>query len=245
MDIFIYAGIFLVVVALILSGKLRVLISGFFGLFIQDVAKTPEGAAAVYNEAIAKATNDYAKANNMLQRVSGELKSAEDEKKSSENKLKLTQEKCERFAQNDEWEKVKLFSAEVSDLTESIADLEETIKNLKAACEESKMINTAYENKLTKLKSEKNKTIDGLRRNNQLKAVYDDMNELKSSTDIDKLLGSVKEGLEESKKMATGAGVVHNNRTSTKIAKADEDDKSLKADEYVNELKAKYAKKVK
>ena len=36
--------------ALIISGKLRALVKAFFNLFVEDLAATPEGAEALFNQ---------------------------------------------------------------------------------------------------------------------------------------------------------------------------------------------------
>ena len=52
--ILIGVGIF-ILIALGVSGKLMTLARGFAGLFVENVATTPTGAKAVYNDAIEKA----------------------------------------------------------------------------------------------------------------------------------------------------------------------------------------------
>ena len=56
---------------------LKVLVSGILGVFVKDLAKTPEGAEAVYNEAIEEERELYRKACDVLNKASGEYQTAQ------------------------------------------------------------------------------------------------------------------------------------------------------------------------
>ena len=56
--------------------KLGVLLGGFLNLFVEDTAKTPEGAAAIYSKAIEEAEDKYNKASDALKRMTGRLETA-------------------------------------------------------------------------------------------------------------------------------------------------------------------------
>lgn len=43
-------------------GKLKVLVGGFLNIFVEDIAKTPEGAKAVFQQAIEEVQERYNKA---------------------------------------------------------------------------------------------------------------------------------------------------------------------------------------
>lgn len=239
--------IFMVTLILLLSifiifPKARVLLKGFINVFIEDRAKTPEGAKAVYEEAINEAQNDYAKANNILQKLTGKLDSVEKEFKDTKKKIEDLTKKCEAFAKQKQWEEVQLY-AEQKELLEADAEsLIETINELRSNVEEATEINKAKENKLITLKREKEKIVNELIRNKQLKEVYDDMDELKSKNATSKLVQSVREGAKDARETAIGARAVHNNKTSTKIAKADAKASKLASNDYVESLKQKYGK---
>lgn len=238
-------GIVIIVLAGIFifgGGKLRVLLRGFVGLFVEDLAKTPEGASAVYNQAIEKAQNDYNTAHNTLQKVAGQLDSSKKSVVSTENKLQKIEEKCEAFAKAGQYDKVELFAQQRNDVIEELELHKRAATELEPIFEEAKRISNHLEQKLTKLKKDKVRVINDLTLNKQLKSMYDDMDELKNITNVDKLLDSVKEGVKDSREKAVGAKVVHNNKLSTKISNADEDAKKLMSDNYVEELKRKYQK---
>lgn len=235
--IIILAGVFLFG-----GSKLRVLLKGFVGLFVEDLAKTPEGASAVYNQAIEKSQNDYNTAHNTLQNVAGQLDSTKRNVADTKNKLAKTEEKCEAFAKSGEFEKVELFAQQRDDLLEELDIQIRTVKELEPIFEEAKRISNFLEQKLAKLKKEKVRVINDLKLNKQLKNMYDDMDELKNTTNVDKLLDSVKEGAKNSRETAEGAKVVHGNKLSTRINNADEDAKKLVRNDYVEELRRKHQK---
>lgn len=242
MEILIYGVIVLILAALILSGKFRVLVRGFFGLFVQNIAKTPEGAEAVYNQVIEKAQNDYNTANDALQRIAGQLDTAQKTVASVKDAIKAAEAKCEQFAKANQFEKVEIFANERNDLFDDLEIHETAVKELTPLFEEAKLLNNTLEAKLAKLKKEKTQTISKMKLNTQLKDMYDGMNELKNTTNADKLLDAVKEGAKEKRELAVGAGVVHNNKLSTKIDKANAEAKTLTSNSYVDELKKKYGK---
>lgn len=238
-------GIIVILIAGVLifgGGKLRVLLKGFVGLFVEDLAKTPEGASAVYNQAIEKSQNDYNTAHTTLQKVAGQLDSSQKSVIATNDKLQKTEEKCEAFAKSGQFDKVELFSQQRNDLLEELEFHTRTVKELEPIFEEAKRISNYLEQKLTKLKKDKTRVTNDLRLNKQLKDMYDDMDELKNTTNVDKLLDSVKEGVKDSREKAVGAKVVHGNKLSTKISNADEDAKKLVSNDYVEELKKKYQK---
>lgn len=67
-----YITLGFVIVALILfpdfRKKLLILCGGFLNLFIEDKAKTPDGARAIYQQAIERAQGQFNEAHDMLQK---------------------------------------------------------------------------------------------------------------------------------------------------------------------------------
>jgi chromosome segregation ATPase len=242
MEMLIGAALILLFTALALSGKLRVLVKGFLGVFVEDLAKTPEGAEAVYNEAIEKKQSEYVKANDTLMRIAGQMDTVKRNLAAAQNSLKEIESKCERFAQSGQFDKVALYSEDRDSLIEEVKSLQEMIKGLEPALADAQMINNHKETELTKLKRDKKQVIEELKRNKQLKEVYDSMDELKKSAHVDKLLDAVKEGAKETREMAVGARTLHNNKVSTQVSLADAEDRKNRSNAYVEELKAKYAK---
>ncbi|AEO93506.1 gp247 [Bacillus phage G] len=222
------------------GGKLTTLLKGFVGVFIEDLTKTPEGAAAVYNQAIEKSQEQYNIANDTLQKVAGELDTALRALKDFEKRLTDCETSCENFAKAGQFDKVELFAQEREVIIDDIENQKAIIAELKPLYEEAKVINNHLEDKLVKLKKEKNRVITDMKRNSQLKSMYDDMDELKNTTNVDKLLDTVKTGVQQSREKAVGARTVHNNKTSTKVSAAKEEAKKLQSNDYIEQLKKKH-----
>ena len=233
-------AIILFVAILIIFPKARVLIKGFIGVFIEDRAKTPEGARAVYEEAINEAQDEYAKANDILQKFTGKLDSAKKELVTTQKKISEIEKKCETFAKNNQWEEVQLYAEQKDILESDLESLATLISELELNVEEATEINREKEIKLTTLKREKEKIVNDLIRDRQLKEIYDDMDELKSRNTTGKLVQSVREGAKDARENAVGARAVHNSKTSTKIARADARAAQLSSNDYVESLKKKY-----
>ena len=91
----------LFVIALVLFPEfrrgLKVLVSGILGVFVKDLAKTPEGAEAVYNEAIEEERELYRKACDVLNKASGEYQSAQKNLAKLQEAKKNIEATCERL----------------------------------------------------------------------------------------------------------------------------------------------------
>jgi hypothetical protein len=68
------------------------------------------------------------------------------------------------------------------------------------------------------------------------------MDELKSVTPTDKLIDSVREKNKDLNAIVEGSRVIHENRTSTKLQKAEAEAKKLQSNDYLDALKKKYNK---
>ena len=140
-------GIF-VLIALGVSGKLSVLAKGFAGMFVENLATTPTGAKAVYNDAIEKAQVNYNKANDAYRQIVGEYEdlkakvsklSKDVEKKTNEA---LASKKAGRM------DDAILLAEEREDLLAQLTGLQEDEPRMAAAVKEAEAINTATQRKL-------------------------------------------------------------------------------------------------
>lgn len=220
--------------------KLKVLVGGFLNIFIEDAAKTPEGAEAVFSQAIQETQDKYNKASDTLNRLSGELKHAENSVTDLKKKIKETETACENFVRSNDMENAQIYAYKREELITELAQKEECIVKLKPMVEEAKSIYDAWGRKLLELKKNKKETVEKLKMNGQLKDLLGDLDELKRDSATDKMLGAIKEGSESLQKEVDGARVVHESRISTKISKAEAQANQLKTQEYLNNLKKKY-----
>lgn len=229
-------------VALFMPTKLGIIAKGFYGLFVKNIAQTPEGAAAIYEEAIDKAQDRYNGASDALQKIAGQCDTAKRKLAESQAKIKDVELKAEKLAQAEQFEKVGLLSEERSGLLAEAANFEQAVKELEPVLQEAKQLAVMTEKELLKLKNEKTTVVENLKRNIQLKEMYDRMDELKRNSNLDKLVGAVREGNQEKREMAVGARSVHENKLSTKLEKINNEANSLASNEYVEQLRQKYAK---
>lgn len=227
---------------LALTGKGRVLFSGFYHLFFQKVAETPEGAEAIYMKAIDKAQNSYRVASDVLQKLSGRLYTAKQNLTDTNKKVNDTKAKMEQSAQKGMMDNVMLYGQNLNLLEEKEKMYQEQIDKLTPMVQEAEQIATQTGNKYKQLQSEKDIIIEQIKLNKEQKEIYDGLDELKQNDSLDKLVASVKTGLKEGTEKAVGAKIVHNNKVETKLLKADQQLNSGEFNSYAQELMKKYGK---
>lgn len=247
-------GVFLAAVALGLSGfalvlfpevrkKVGILTRGTLNVFIEDKAKTPEGAKAIFQQAIDISQDKYAKASNLLRQRAGELETAKQDLLITQKELKELETTCERLVQNGKYEEATLIATQRE---ETLVDLDrqtKLIESLGPVVEECKAIANHQERNLRELKVKKKQIITDLEMNKQMTSMYDDLDELKKVSQVDKLLDSVNDGHKESRQQAIGAKVLHENKLETKVDRVKLKMKDVKNSDYIEELKKKYEKK--
>lgn len=239
----------LVIIALGLAGLLyamfpgvRVLVKGLIGVFIKDMAATPEGARAVYEEKIKKAQESYNKADDAYKKAAGRLSTAEDEKKRLESQLKKCEKDCEALVQADKMEEAQLKAEEREDILSALERNATLIVAFRDAEATAKEAYDLCSDRLRKLKKEAKEVVENMKVKSELKEVYDDTDELKAITETDRLLESVREKNQNLNEIVEGSRVVHNNRASTKLLKADQQARMLQSNDYLESLKNKYQK---
>lgn len=238
-EIFI-ALLIIVGIILVLSGKARVLVKGFFGLFITNVAKTPEGAEAIYQEAIDQAQSDYNKASDTLNTIAGKFDTSKKNLSNSKSELENVKAKCEQLAKSGEFDKLDVYSSKLDEVSADLELYTKEVNKYGPMFEDATIVCRKLEDQLRKLKKEKTTVVAELKLNNSTKEMYDRLDDLKHVKASDKLLGSVREGLNESSERATGAKTVYNSKTSTKIDKIEQETKSAQTNDYIQSLKNKY-----
>lgn len=235
--------VILIIILFIMFPELRSLFKGITRIFVKDIATTPKGAEAIYAEKINEAQNRYNIAENTLRKASGSLATEEEKLKALQNKLNQVEKTCENLVAKGD---MSLASIKAEERAEILSDIERSKKLIQVytiAKSNATEIHKACEMRLKKLKRESKEVVENMKVNEQLNDVYDSMDELKNITGTDKLLTSIKEKNEELNISVAGARVVHENRTSTKIQRANEQAKKIENDEYLESLKKKYNKK--
>lgn len=241
--LYIVIGIATVVATgLALTGKGRYLIKGVTNLLFIDIAKTPKGAEAIYTQAIEEAQGAYNKASNNFQKIAGLLETAKSNFANTNSKVERTKAKMEELAKKQMFKEVDIFAQELSNLEDDLKMYTDEVNKYNPMYHQAEMLTQQYETKLMKLKKDKKTVIRQLEINQQTKEMYDDLDELKNVKSSEKLLEAVKEGVVETGEVATGAKVLHNNKHSTKLLEAESAVKTIKVNDYAEQLRKKYEK---
>ncbi len=230
------------VLIFILFPEARALFSGITKLFIKDMATTPEGAEAIYGEKIDQAQDAYNKADNAYKVAAGKLSNAQKDMKNLKAKLEKVEAECESLVKANKIELAQLKADEREEIMADIKRYSELIKAYEDAANTAKEAQEMCEKNLRKLKRESKEVVENMKVKKQLQEVYDDMDELKNVTATDKLLDSVRDKNRDLDAIVEGSKVVHNNKMSTKLARAEVEAKKNSSNNYLDGLKKKYNK---
>lgn len=227
---------------LILFPEFRALFKGITRVFIKDIATTPEGAEALYGEKIKDAQDAYNKADDAYRVAAGKLSNAKRDMENLKARLAKVEAECESFVKNGRIDMAQLKAEEREEILSDIKRYTELVKAYEEATNTAKEAQEMCDKNLRKLKRESKDVIENMKVKQQLKEVYDDMDELKNVTATDKLLDSVREKNSDLNAIVEGSKVIHENRTSTKLQKAEVEAKKLQSNDYLDTLKKKYNK---
>lgn len=231
-----------VVLIFIMFPEARALFTGITRLFIKDMATTPEGAEAIYGEKIDQAQDAYNKADNAYKVAAGKLSNAQKDMKNLKTKLGKVESECESLVKANKIEFAQLKADEREEIMADIKRYSELVKAYEDAANTAKEAQEMCEKNLRKLKRESKEVVENMKVKKQLQEVYDDMDELKNVTATDKLLDSVRDKNKDLDAIVEGSKVVHNNKMSTKLAKAEVEAKKNSSNDYLDSLKKKYNK---
>lgn len=235
-------GIAIVLLIFIMFPEARALLKGFTRLFIKDMATTPEGAEAIYGEKIEQAQDAYNKADNAYKLAAGKLSNAKKDMEILKSKLKKAEADCESLVKAGKIEYAQLKADEREEIMSDINRCTELVKAYENATAAAKETQERCEKNLRKLKRESKEVVENMKVKKQLQEVYDDMDELKNVTATDRLLDSVRDKNKDLDAMVEGSRVVHENKISTKLSKAEMEAKKTSSNEYLESLKKKYNK---
>ncbi len=240
--IIIIIAILLFVLILALFPEFRSLCMGFTRLFIKDMATTPEGAEAIYGEKIEQAQDAYNKADNAYKVAAGKLSNAQKDMKNLKARIEKVEAECESLVKANKIDLARLKAEEREEVAADIRRYSELIKAYEDAANTAKEAQEMCEKNLRKLKRESKEVVENMKVKKQLQEVYDDMDELKNVTATDKLLDSVRDKNRDLDAIVEGSKVVHNNKMSTKLAKAEAEAKKTSSNDYLDGLMKKYNK---
>lgn len=228
------------VLVLILFPEARALLKGFTRIFIKDMATTPEGARAIYEEKIDKLQEVYNKSDQSLRLAAGKYEQSKTELGTLLKRLEKVEGECENLVRQGKMELAAVKAEERQDILEKVANVNEMIDKYKDATEQAKAIHEQAEKQLKKTKSEAKETVQRMKDNQNLAELYDNLNDLKNTDGVDKLIEAVKDRDKELSQMAVGAKVVHQNKLDTKLQIAEKESYRQETFDYLKSLQAKY-----
>lgn len=237
------AGIIVVVAAgILLTDKGRTLAKGFLNLFFEDVAKTTKGADAIFAQAIEEEQEKYNKASNVYNTISGKLQKAKEKLEIAKQDLAQVEQACEKFVARGDMENAALYADKRDEILIDKDFYEKEIVKLAPMEKEAKFIFETVEKNLKKLKKERTLVIKKMELNQQSEEVYNNLDELKNTKGTSKLLETIKNEVESGDERVAGARTVYNNKTSTRMAKAEVEMRRTQRNDYLEELKKKHGK---
>lgn len=239
------AGAIIIVVLLAIfffPKEIKALAKGSLRIFIKDMATTPEGAEALYEDEIEKAQKSYNIANDAYKEASGNLSLAKKSLEKYKERLAEVEKECERFVINDKMEMAQLKSDEREEIRSDIKRCEAKVKVYEDATAKAKSAQEICEKNLRKLKRESKEVVENMRVNAELQSVYNNMEELGSLTGTTRLLEDVKEKNKSLEAIVEGSKVAYENKISTKLEKAEKEAQRLKSNDYLESLKKKHNK---
>lgn len=240
--IWILLGLFAVALVLFpeFRNKLVVLIRGGLNLFVEDRAKTPEGAEAVFTQAINEAEEQYAKASTTFNKLYGRKQRLQEDVAKLDIEIKKAEDACDALARKNDVNNARIYSERRAELLSERKMKQAAIEKLTPMVEDAKQIHDEYGKKLRNLKRKKNETINQMKMNVQMKDLLGDLDELRKDSATDKMLDAVMTGSNDLMEEVSGARAVHENKASTKIARAEQKAAQAQSDEYLESLLKKY-----
>lgn len=223
--------------------KLKVLVGGFLNIFVEDIAKTPEGAKAVFQQAIEEVQNRYNKAGDTLNRFRGEQASVQRDLSKLHSELQDVEKKCESLVRAGNMVDAAIYSNRREEILFEISQKEGYLRELDPMVREAQTVYEAYDKKLRELKKQSRMTVEEMKLRGNMKDLLGDLDELRRDSATDKLLGVVRDGAEDLRKEVDGAIIVHASRTSTKMSVAEKHAAQAQSDAYLQSLAAKYGTK--
>ena len=235
-------AVVVILFALVISGKLRALVKAFLNLFVEDLASTPEGAEALFNQKEEEVEEKFRKADTIYKKVAGQRKRCKEELENLEVKLTTIESQCERLAKAHDEEGLDIKIAERAYTVEDIDIHKDTLKTLEAALKDASEARSACEENLNQIRKKKKQIVTQMKRNRDMKDIYDDLEGIGAGDHTSKLLDKVIERGDDLADIVAGSKEAYETKTSTKAKKVDQRLKSSANDDYRQQLLNKYKK---
>lgn len=220
------------------------MVGGFLQVFVQNTAKTPEGAKAIYAQRIDEATDQYNEACNTLRDLTGKLKTIQDQFAASQKRAEDYDKRAKAAMSRGDEESATIFARNLQEEMDAMENLSQQYAKMRPAVEEMKNIKEKLENQLAALKRESKDVVSEMQANEQISAAYDSVGKFRSVTGTDKMLNATRDGLQESREKAAGAKVLYQSSRDGKLDKANAKTADYKVNDYLESLKKGTAKPI-
>lgn len=239
------AVICVALLALIVFPELRqkglVLVRGIANTFVEDQAKTPEGAKAIFTQAISEAEENYQKAKEVYNRLSGRERRLRDEVIKLNENIKMTEARVESFARRGDRENAKLYAEQVMQLKSAVKAKEQSIAVLAPSVAKAKQAFDVSSKRVTDLKAQKQNVVTQMETNRMTKELMDDLDDVYKNSATDKMLDAVLEGAGVLMEESSGAIATHEAKTSTRIERAEAIAREAESEAYLDNIMKKYS----
>lgn len=235
-------AIVVIVFALAISGKLRALCKAFLNLFVEDLASTPEGAEALFNQKEEEVDEKFRRADAVYKKVAGQRKRCKDTIAELEAKLVQVESQCDRLAKANDIEGLDIKIAERADIVDEITMNKQTLVTLEGALKDASEARAACEENLNLIRKKRKQVVTQMKRNRDMKDIYDDLEGIGAGDHTSKLLDKVIERGDDLADLVAGSKEAYETKTSTKAKKVDQRLKSSANDDYKQQLLNKYKK---
>lgn len=224
--------------------QLKSLAGGFLQIFVQDTAKTPEGAKAIYAQKIDEATDQYTQACNTLRDLTGKLKTIQDQFAACQERATDYDKRAKAAMSRGDEESARTFARNLQEEMDAMENLSQQYTKMRPAVEEMKNIKEKLENQLAALKRESKDVVSEMRANEQISAAYSSVDKFRATTGTDKMLNATRDGLQESREKAAGAKILYQTSRDGKLDKAAAKTADYKVDDYLDSLRKGTSKPV-
>lgn len=239
-QVLIGVAVLAVVGVFVFSGKARTLGKAFINLFVTDLASTPEGAEALFLQKEEQVEESFRKADEVYKKIAGQLSRNERELKEMEDQIPRIEKDCERLAQKNDKEGLMIKAQERSDILEEIENHKIVIQELTGARNAAAQARKACEDDLAQVRKQHKKVVADMKRNTQMKEVYDDLEGIGADNHTSRMLERVVTKSQELDDMVEGSRQAYETKTSTKVKKLNERLRKNDADDYANKLLKQY-----
>ena len=220
--------------------RVRIRASGTANEAIQKDASTPEGAKAYYNAAIEKKEDELQQENVRYQQMLGKISNYEDDLfhlKKDAMKADVNVNAC---VDRGDDEAAKVYLKEQQELNDKIDFIKNTLKEWKENADVQKEKVEVLQQQLNDLKAEKESAVLTLETAQASKAF--NVTPGVSSSEEEKMLEKVRDGVKKQKEAADGARIVYESSTIVQKQRLDKKMKDDEINKKLQELKAKKGK---